>query len=71
MIQDLENILGEFDKIVKSDALSHDPKFGMAVTNLKKTFDEFFARFASAIAPLDFTDWYKIFNLWQTFSERL
>lgn len=27
MIQDLENIFGEFDKVAKSDAFLHDPKF--------------------------------------------
>ena len=71
MIQDLENMFGEFDKVAKSDALLHDPKFGMAVTNLKETFDEFLARFTSAIAPLDFTDRHKISNLRRTLSERL
>ena len=71
MIQDLENMFGEFDKVAKSDALLHDPKFGMAVANPKETFDEFLARFTSAIAPLDFTDRHKISNLRRTLSERL
>ncbi len=71
MIQDLENMFGEFDKVAKSDALLHDPKFGMAVANPKETFDEFLARFTSAIAPLDFTDRHKISNLRRTLGERL
>ena len=71
MIQDLENMFGEFDKVAKSDALSHDLKFRMAVANPKETFDEFLARFTSAIAPLDFTDRHKISNLRRTLSERL
>ena len=71
MIQDLENMFGEFDKVAKSDALLHDPKFGMAVSNPKETFDELLARFTSAIAPLDFTDRHKTSNLWRTLSERL
>ena len=71
MIQDLENMFGEFDKVAKSDALLHDPKFGMAITNPKETFDEFLARFTSAIAPLDFTDRHKVSNLRRTLSERL
>ena len=71
MIQDLENMFGEFDKIAKSDALLHDPKFGIAIANPKETFDEFLARFTSAIAPLDFTDRHKICNLQRTLSERL
>lgn len=63
MIQNLENMFGEFDKVAKSDVLLHNPKWGMAVANLKETFDKFLARFISAIALLDFTDWYKISNL--------
>lgn len=45
MIQDLDNMFGEFDKVAKSDALLNDPKFGMAISNPKETFDEFLARF--------------------------
>ncbi|MCJ1347622.1 hypothetical protein MMC31_005850 [Peltigera leucophlebia] len=71
MIQDLENMFGEFDKFAKSDALLHDPKFGMAGTNPKEIFNEFLARFTSAIAPLDFTNRHKISNLRRTLSERL
>lgn len=56
MIQDLENIFGEFDMIAKSDTLLHNPKFGMAVANLKETFDEFFTKFTLAITSLDFTN---------------
>ena len=67
IIQDLDNIFDEFDKVVKSNAFLHDPKFGMAIANPKETFDEFFARFTSAIAPLEFTDCYKISNLQKTF----
>ena len=71
MIQDLENMFAECDKVAKSVALLHDPKFGMAVANPKETFDEFLARFTSAIAPLDFTDRHKISNLRRTLSEPL
>lgn len=71
MIQDLKNMFGEFDKVAKSDVLSYDSKFGMAVANFKETFDEFLARFTLAIAPLDFTDCNKISNLQRTLSKRL
>ncbi len=64
-------MFGEFDKVAKSDALLHDPKFGMAVANPKETFYTFLARFTSAIAPLDFTDRHKISNFRRTLSERL
>lgn len=54
MIQDLENIFAEFNRVAKSDTLLHDPKFGIAVINSKETFDEFFAKFTLAIALIDF-----------------
>lgn len=63
MIQDLENIFGKFYKVIISDALLYDPKFGIAITNPKEIFDIFFARFTSVIASLDFIDWHKISNL--------
>lgn len=63
MIQDLENIFCEFDKIAKSDIFLYNPKFDIAVTNFKETFDEFLTRFTLAIILLDFTDWHKISNL--------
>lgn len=50
---------------------SYIPKFGIAIDNLKETFDKFLVRFTSAIAPLDFTDYYKISNLQRTLSEYL
>lgn len=54
IIQDLKNMFGEFNKVAKSNALFHDPKFGIAIINLKKIIDLFFARFKSGIALLDF-----------------
>lgn len=62
MIQGLENMFGEFGNVAKSDALLHDPQFVISVVNLQKTFDELFARFIPAIAPLDFRDCQKISN---------
>ena len=49
MIQDLENMFGKFDKVAKSDALLYDPKFEIVISNSKTIFDEFLARFTSAI----------------------
>ena len=63
IIQDLENMFGEFDKVAKLDALLYDLKFSMAVANSKETLNKFLAKFTLAIAPLDFTDCHKIFNL--------
>ena len=70
MIQNLENIFDEFDKIAKSDTLLYDPKFDMAIVNSNKTFDIFFVRFTLAIVLLDFSNRHKISNLWQTLSEQ-
>lgn len=71
MIQDLENIFDEFDKVAKLDAFLYDLKFGMAITNLKETFNEYFARFILAIMPLDFIDQYKVSNIPQILSKKL
>ena len=71
MIKDLKNIFDKFDKFTKSDTFLHDLKFGMAISNLKKTFDEFLVWFILAIASLDFTDQHKISNLCWTFCEQL
>lgn len=71
MIQDLENIFGKLNKVDKSNAFLYNPKFGIAIANLKEIFDMFLTRFISAIVLLDFIDWYKISNLWQTFNEQL
>lgn len=49
-------MFGKFDKITKLDTLLHDLKFGMAISNPEKTFDEFLARFTSVITLLDFTN---------------
>lgn len=71
IIQDLKNIFSKFDKIAKSDTLLHNPKYEIVILNSKKTYDEFLAWFTSVIALLDFTDCYKISNLWWTFNEEL
>lgn len=52
----------KFNKVAKSDTFLHNLKFDMAVTNPKKIFDLFFAKFILAIVPLDFINWYKISN---------
>lgn len=62
-------MFGKFDKVVKLNALLHDPKFEMIVINLKKIFEDFFARFTLVIALLDLINLYKISNLWQISSK--
>lgn len=43
IFQNLKNIFDEFDKLIKSDAFLHDPKFCIAIVNLKEIFDIFLA----------------------------
>lgn len=69
IIQDLKNIWDKFDKITKSDAFPYNPKFRIAISNPKKTLDEFLAWFTLAIILLDFINWHEIWNLWRTLSE--
>lgn len=71
IIQDLKNMFSRFNKITKLDAFLHDPEFSIAVVNPNKTFNKFFIRFTLAIVLLDFTDWHKILNFWQTLIEQL
>lgn len=63
IIWDVKNVFGKFDKIAKSDTFLYELKFVMAIANAKKTFNTFFTKFSSAIASLDFINWYKISNL--------
>ncbi|KAF6238241.1 hypothetical protein HO173_003521 [Letharia columbiana] len=71
MIDELDNMFGTYDKIAKSNAEIFDPKFGMGVTDKKESFEDFYARFSAAIAPLGFTDVHKISNLKRLISTRL
>lgn len=71
MTQDLDNMFGEFDRIGKADTDLHDPKFAMGVKDPKETFDAFYARFSTAIASLDLTDFLKISNLRRLITKRL
>lgn len=71
MVQELDAIFGTYDKVAKSDALLHDPNFGIGILKKKETFETFYTRFSAAIAPLDLPDTYKISNLKRTISTRL
>lgn len=56
IIQDLENIFGKFNKVLKLDAVLYDFKIIIAIAKPKKTFNKFFVEFISAIILFDFTD---------------
>lgn len=62
-------MFSKFNRVVKSNTLLHDFKFGITVINFKKTFNKFFAKFILVIAILEFTDYHKIFSFWQILSK--
>lgn len=62
MTQNLEIIFCKFDKVAKLNALLYNPRFEIAILNLKEIFDEFLACFTSTITLFNFTNWYKISN---------
>ena len=71
MIQDLHNMFGEFNKIARSDAELHDPKFAIRASDSKENFNSFFARFTAAVAPLNYSEVHKISTLKRLISSRL
>ena len=71
MVEELDSMFGTYDKVAKSNAEIFDPKFGMGITKKDESFEEFYARFSAAIAPLGFTDVHKISNLKRLITTRL
>ena len=70
-IKDLDSMFGVYDPITKAESKLHNSDFGMGGKNPKETFDEFLARFSLVVAPLGFTDLYKISNMRRLLSDRL
>ena len=52
ILEDLNNMFGDYDKISKADAELDNSKFAIGSKDFKETFDAFHARFIAAIAPL-------------------
>ena len=52
ILEDLDNIFGDYDKISKADAELDNPKFAIGSKDSKEIFDVFHTRFITAIAPL-------------------
>lgn len=71
VIQDLENMFGEFDKESKAEAELQNPKFHMGAKDPKETFDQFHARFTATVAPLNMSEREKVSHLKRTISQRL
>ena len=71
VIDDLENHFGTYDKIGQANAKIQDPKFAMGVKNKSETFEEFYTRFTSAVAPLNLSEAMKITYLTQYITTRL
>ena len=70
MVEDLDNMYGEFDPYGTADATLHDPDFGMKTD---ETFDTYLARYTATIAPLQLPEREKIsqLNLTRTITRRL
>ncbi|CAF9937718.1 hypothetical protein IMSHALPRED_000520, partial [Imshaugia aleurites] len=67
ILEDLDNMYGEFDPYGTADATLHDPDFGMK----DETFDTYLARFTATIAPLQLSEREKISQLTRTITRRL
>ena len=52
ILEDLDNIFGDYDKISKANAELDNPKFAIGSKDSKKIFDAFHTRFITTIAPL-------------------
>lgn len=68
VLQDLNNMFGEFDPYGTADATLHDPDFKM---KKNETFDEFLTRYTSIIAPLQLREQQQISHLTRTITPRL
>lgn len=62
MIDELHSIFGEYDVVSISHAKLREPDLAMGAKG-KETFDEFYTRFESTIAPLDYDESMKIDTL--------
>ena len=60
MILELYSIFSNYDKLVKYNAMLYDPVFSMGVKKKKELFDNFYIRFSATIAPIGFSNSYKI-----------
>ena len=68
ILENLNNMYGEFDSYNKADATLHNPDFGM---QKNKTFDQFLTRYTATIAPLQLSEQSKISQLTRTITRRL
>ena len=60
MILELYSMFGDYDKLVKNDALHYDPAFAI---KKKEAFDEFYTRFSATITLLGYSESHKIATL--------
>ena len=68
ILEDLNNMYGEFDSYEKADATLHSPDFEM---QKNETFDHFLAKYTATIAPLQLPEQSKISQLTRTITRRL
>ena len=53
MLEDLDNMYGEFDAYGKADVRLHNPDFGM---QKNETFDKFLVRYTAIVDPLQLSE---------------
>ena len=71
ILEDLDNMFGDYDKISKADAELDNPKFAMRSKDSKEIFDVFHARFIAAIASLAILEREKSSRLRKLITSRL
>ena len=71
ILEDLDNIFGDYDKISKADAELDNPKFAIGSKDSKEIFDVFHARFITTIAPLAISEREKSSRLRKLVTSRL
>ena len=71
MIKKLKNMFKIYDKLIKSNFDFYDSNFDISIKNKKKSFEIFYTRFNTIIAPLNYTNILKMFNLKRLINIRL
>ena len=71
ILDDLNNMFGDYDKISKANAELDSPKFAIGSKDSKETFDAFYARFIAAITPLSMSEREKSSRLRKLVTSRL
>ena len=71
MIKELHSTFGDFDKFAKCDAQLYSPSFRIALIKKNESFDKFYTRFSATVAPLGYSESYKISTLKRLITPKL